>query len=830
MSIGNPVVTAGGTISPPGDPSVDRITYARVVYDSQKFFLYDDTEYGSFDPTKKGEEFFIFVPFVDANGTTKPSFVADTSWAGLQKSSSGFVTAVNSIMPKIIVPSTLIVDNGIMTPEGTFEGDWYSGGGSFSLNFSWELVSFNGTPIGGSTTNVYEFAQVGPNYGSQYVTIKAKDDAASTDNVMIMKLEENGAVEPSDCEGGTVVKGAFILMLNVVPTRTTSGSPDKASENLWSVTLEFGEVKMIITDSGSTEISLGQNGGGGETNKTTVNLAEGKAKNGPPQQQNMTEKDPYVILIYPVWNGLVVASGIQDAYATVFSSSYYVPKLKSASIMTDPYSNGFDPVNPADVLVVADSTVLVDFGDTLDVTIKNCRADLAYLPCYFSKSCYFDEWRMYADDNAEVTYSYHVYPIWTKNNTSTDLSPAPNVTDTGDVGSIEDTHYGITEWRLDQDNYNRVGAEIFGSILKTNEHWNFPIKNGNGTFSLTASGGSPGGPGGNWNDYIQSVTVTTSLDGSSGSIVVDKYGYAGQHAVPDQSIGSIIIDVAGQTGTVSGTIFKGLAMGVADNRTSDGGTFTIPLVGLEKKLDDIMLINVPFFDGETLGVAINFLTKYAGIAAQTGFANTGVTLGVTDDIAAVRFDWKAGTTVRSALEDVMADTLHNYVVRDGYIYFYSLNSVTGLPNIAGTDWKGGYPDAKTIMYDATPDFEDLKNEIVVLALQQIADGQGTNIQNMPAFPRIIVKSVATTPDVPWAKTMVRPLPGMLDMQKIDLSAQKLTASCSVYELMGRTSIPGNALIRPYDTWGNFIIYSVTQNIDLKTKTWTTDLEFMRSMR
>ena len=823
----NPVVTIGTNIPTPSDPSVVRKTFARIVYDSQKFWNYADAEFGSFDPTSKGEEFYVFVPFLDSN--PQPSFVSNDSWTGLQKAPSGFITAVNSIMPKIIVPSQLLVDNGIVTPNDTFQGNWFDGA-AFYENFSWDLVSLNGNPIGGS--DVYKYAQVGPNYGSQYVSVKAKDDAVgASGNHFIMTLEEPGNPPPAnDYEGGLVVKGAFILMLNVVPSRPTSKTPSDASKSPWLITLEFGEVKMVITDSGSTEVVLGQTGGG-EENKTTINLAEGKAKNGPPQQQHMTEKDPYVILIYPVWNGIVIASGVQDAYATVFSSSYYVPKLKAASVMLDPYSNGFDPQAPAPVEVDAPADVMVDFGDKLTLTADNCRFETAYLPCYFSRKCWFDEWRMYSDDQSGVvTYDYYVYPIWTANNTSTTLNPAPTVTDSGYVGSIEETHYGTTKWRMEQNLFNRVGGEIFGSILRTDETWQFPIKNGNGSFNISSSGGSPGGTGGSWTDYIQSVTVTINPEGSNGSITVDKYGYAGQHADVTQSIGAITIDATGAYGTFGGNIFQGFGMGIADSRSSDGATWTIPLIGLEKKLDDIMLINVPFFDGELFSKVIDFLTRYAGIIADTSHANPSIPLGVTDDIAAVRFDWKAGTTVRSALEDVMADTLHNYVVTDGVIKFYQLDSTTGLPVSLGTDWKGNYPNYKTVMYDATPDFEDLRNEVVVLALQQIPEGQGTNIENMPAFPRIVAQTVSTVPDVPWAKTMVRPLPGMLDMTKITASASKLTASCSVYELIGKATIPGNAGIRPYDRWGNFVIYGVTHNIDLKSKVWTTDLEFMKNTR
>jgi hypothetical protein len=582
----------------------------------------------------------------------------------------------------------------------------------------------------------------------------------------------------------------------------------------------------------------------GELNKTTINLAEGKTKGGPPQQQHIADKDPYVILIYPVWNGIIIASGVQDARATVFSSSYYVPKLKEASIMNPPYSNGFDPTAPAAVEVGVMNTpltnpanVLVDFGSTLTLTATSCRCDIAYLPCFFSKECWFDEWRMLADNQPGVVdFTYDVYPIWTKNGTPSTLLPSPPslpVQDSGFAGSITDTHYSYIQWRLHQDKYNRIAGAIFGSILRTKETRDFPIKNGNGNFDVGWTGGTPGDPApGNWKDYVQSFSVTINLDSSSGSMTLDKYGVAGQHAVATQKLGAITVEAQGGYGTQSGSIFQGLGMGISDNRTSGGAVWTVPLVGLEKKMEDIALINSPFFDGETLAVVADFLCKYAGLIPDFTYANPSVQLGVSDDVNVVRFDWKAGTTVKAALDEVMADTMHQYVIRDGKVFFYQLDETTGLPvNAGGSDWESTYPDTKVVMYDAAPDFEDMRNEIAVLGLQQIADGKNAEIEGLPTFPRVAVRhDIATTPDIPWAKTLVRPIPGYMTMNEFDTYANKLAGAFSIYELIGKTTVPGNANIKPYDTWGNLVIYGVTHNLDFKSKTWTTDLEFMRKSR
>lgn len=858
----NPVLTIGNSIPVPADPEVIRTTYTRIVYSSEKFYTYGkgefDPTYTTYDPTKMGEEFYIFIRMDNALGPgglppgVKPDFVTGTpttgSWSSLKEAPSGFITAVNSVMPRIIVPSEILVDNGIKTYQNLAKAV-YKDGGVWKDLFNWELVTLNTTPI--LDTDTFKYAQIAGYHGSQYVSSKAKDDTVA-ENTMIMKLEN----PPSPPLGSAhdwlkadssnlVVGGAFELMLNIVPSRAATADPADVAKKKWKVTIEFGEVVIIIDDTGSSDVSIGDTVPPipyADHNTTKVNLAQGKGKMGPPQVEHIHEKEPYILLVYPVWNGLVIASGVQDAYATVFSSSYFVPKIKKASIRNAPYSVWFDPTAPAAVEVNCGTAVgnadwvLVDFGSKMTLTAENCRFDAAYVPCFFSKKMWFDEWRLQNDDNpGTVSYTYDVYPIWTKNNTASSLTPVPTVIASTFAGTVADTHYTYEKWRLEQDHYNRYAGEIFASILKVSEKREFPIKNGNGNFDITWTGGTAGDstPAGSWKDYVQSASVTVGLDGSSGQLTVDKYGKAGQLAVADQNIGAITLEVTtGANDTTIGSIFKGLGMGIADNRSTGGANWTVPLIGLEKKMDDMALINVPFFDGETLQVVGDYLCNYAGLIPDYTFADPTKQLGVSEEVNAVRFDWKAGTTVKQALEEVMDDLIHHYVVRDGKVYFYELDPITGLPITGlGTDWEPSYPSTKVVMYDASPDFEDLRNEIVVLGLEQVPDGKGTEIDNLPTWPRIVVRpNIATDPDVPWARTLVRPVPGLMTMVKFEELADKLAATFSVYELIGKTTIPGNADIRPYDQWGDFVIESVTNNLDFKAKTWTTDLQFMRKTR
>lgn len=827
----NPVATIGNSIPTPPDPQVVRKTYTRIVYDEQQFVLYKPGEDDStFDPTSMGQRVFVAQRLGFTGLLTQPTFISSETWGIVKELTSVIVTAVRSVMPKLLVPSQILVDNGPLSDEETYMGFYYQGG--WKDLFNWEGTDANGAPIASWGTEFFRYAYVAGVNGSLYLTTRHKDDLTAV-NSLVLELNQPTTPPTGEWEESElVVKGAFVLMLNVVPTTSGADSPENANQNPWKVTVECGDIKLEIGEAGSLAATITS----GDNNTVTGNLAEGKAKAGPPQQKYIVDKDPYVIFVYPVWNGIVVMSGGQDARGVIQTSSTFVPKWKEASIFVG-YSNGFDPANPAEVEVgvVHDSKdVRVDFGTSMMVTAANCRIDLAYLPTFFSTKAWFDEWFVASDDQPSISYDYDVYPIWTKNGTDYDLGSI-NISNSGIQGPVDNTTYRYIKWRLeraDTTKYLRWAGEIFGSVLETSETREFPVRNGNGNFVLAWTGGAnPGNPGdSDWTHYIQGIQVTMDIDGSNGSITVDKYGVAGQGAVPTQCIGAITIAATGGYGTNDNggaVFFQGLAMGIADAAAAATGTWTVPLLGLEKKMDDIALINVPFFDGKTLNEACIFMSKYAGINLDMSHANPAITLSVSSDINTPRFDWKSGTSVKSAMDDIMTDTLHSYIVADGKIIVYRLSDTTGLPMSPGPDRSAGYTDTKTVSRDKTPNFDNLRNEIVVMALEQVPEGKGTEIEEIPLFPMVESRTNTTVPDVPWAKSIFQPATGALTRTQLRNFADRIASKTKTYYEIGSLQIPGNATIRPYDMWGSYIIKSVSHNFDFSAKTWTTSMELIR---
>jgi len=842
----NPVVTVGDTIATPADPEQEWEQFTRVTFEQKKFFVYAQGEsglgvgtgVGDFNASLLGEDYFIFYPIMDV--VSKPDFITDNSWTSLKLSPSGFVNPVtHSVLPMLLIPTDILVGNGWKSYGNKLFAKYPDGGYGWKNLFNWEIVTWNGASVGAMTTILYDLAQTGGFMNSQYISVKAKDDADAS-NIFVMKLE-NPASPPLGSShdflkadsSNLVVGGAFAILVNVIPHRQATASPLAVGKEPWEIVFELDTPTFIkLTESGLEIATEGDAtyAPGGEGNYTPIDLAEGKSKQSPPARPHMHDKEPYLILVYPVWNGFIVTNGIQAAQSSVAPSSYFVPKFKKATILDAEYnpSGPFDPTAPAvmEVGIGTTNVAKVDFGPKVTVTAKNCRFEMAYQPMFFMKQCKFDQFFVAAKDTANDEYTYNIWPIWTKNGTATTLTPpVPAITTLPGVQANQ--FYWKSTWALTNPDFDRYGAELFGGIMQVKTKSKFPVKNLNGNYALGFGAANPGDSAstGNWEDYIQSVNVTVGLDGSNGTISVDKYGVAGQQATAVQSIGAITLSATGGYGTQAGSIFKGLGFGVADAQSADGATWTVRLEGLEKKLDDIALINVPFFDGFKSGVVMTFLAKYAGLIDDQANADPNIDLTISEDLNVPYFNWQTGTSVKSALDQLMDNINHNYVVRDGKIFFYRLDPVSGLPTAVTTDWEPTYPSTKLIMVDESPDFEDLRNEIIGIALQQVPEGQGAKLENLPIFPRIVALNNTTNPVIAWSKALVMGLEAMLAPADIDAVMQKVKAKATNYIVVGSTQIPGNANIKPYDKWGSLWISSVSHTIDLVSKVWTTELQF-----
>jgi len=860
IAASNPVVKIGNSIATPADPVVERKTYNRVIFEKQRFYPYkDDDDPAAFDANKYGDRSYLTLNF-DQAGVDQPEFSKGDVWNATKKMPTAFVTSQMSVAPQMIIPNKWIAANGVKTTTAVELGKlsaWDVKDGEVYDAFNWQVQTHNGLPV--DLVNVHHYARTNDVGKVGYVSFGYKDEDV-VDNTLVVELDQPVSPVPAEELGvkdygvePLVGGGACLLTLNAIPF--SAGSVPKADtlESPWSMEIVMGELILRMSQAGMLSAGIGVDGAG--INWVGVNLVEGKTKGVGPQSDELAGESPYTILIQPVWNGVIISSGVQTSRTNQFSvvttqsAGVYVPKLKTASALSEPWSKRFLTTEPLPVFVYStteetdsplapEEETVVDFGTKVTVTALNCAFDIAYVPVFYSPIGSFDEWTLTSKSVDDVVeYTYMTYPIWTANGTDMELRAGPR---DGKDGELDGTIYRAMRWEIakaDGDEgkglWCRRHGELLGTIVQVVEKQEGGIVNGNGNFVIewTGAAGSRGDPDtkGDWQEYIQSITLNIGTDGSSGTMTIDKYGCAGQHAVVKQSIGAITIDVQEEpSGCTGGMIFKGLGMGIADARNSSGATWTVTLAGLEKKLDEMMLVYAPFLDGETLLTAIGYLAGYAGLIADTSAAAEGEVLASSLDINTSRFDWKSGTPVRQAIEDVMNDVNHTYVVRDGKIFVYELDDY-GLPKTLGRDWEPLYPSTQMVSDEQNPDFEDLRNKVVILGMEANFQAEGANTDEANAgVLRVAVRNSVTVPHVPWERPLVEAMPGYIDEDTLEEFADRRRNQSRRFLMAGRISIPGNAGIKPYDRWGGYVINSVSHNLDFVAKTFTTDLDLLKS--
>ena len=881
--------------------------YSIINFKDFKFFVYGLGEESDSGLVPAQADSFYFWSAGNANNWTSGSgspvpFINDLAWGdygtpGIVNSPSGFLAPTGTLFPKLAIPSFDLVDNGIEI--GTDVGAY----GERRGVFNWTVSEINGSPAALSGEEILDYLETSGEEGAKYVSIKYKDDDVSSSSIKLncqVNSERSAILSGyAPVPDSLVGHGACLLMINVAPNNSGGGTTGLASgDETWRIKIDFptGEISLSFDNTGSMLVDVA-----GTITKAQLN--QSRAKEQPPQFQQLCKngQTPYCIVIYPVWNGVVVSDGIQDAVGNTVTSQY-CPKDKRAHPTDETYFGpAFDPQadlgtpeslwggdgsgSPSEggsdgdfpttlnFEVSSPSNVTVNFGSSLtagiDVEFNGCRADIAYLPLFHLPNLRFDQFYLSGTDGGDNRYWQWIYPIWTANNGyfvidryNIDLTYSNPTAGTG----VEYRRMEVTGFSDDATFYDRYGGEIFGYYFQSDEDSQINVINGDGNYPLVSFWNSPGAnvsgdpsPISGWKNYIENLNVSIGLEGSNGSISVDKYGIAGQRAEPIQNIGSLRLyaygtypgdfndqwdgshppTAYGKTAGTDNILYTGIGMGVAQSDDSNGGSFSIPLEGRYKKLEDIMLINAPYFDGYELVDVLEFLCKYGGLFFNSALQYHGNVINLTtpivssENISSPIVDFKAGTSILDALNQICELTHHSfYIKRDGKIHFYELGS-NGLPvtGALGYDWAGLYGSTgytlKMNSKDSTPDFADLRNQIVGIA-QTETNASGSDIKEIPLFPLTVALANPTTPTIPWSKQWVYPINGVVDETTLNGILNNAAALSQRYLLSGNITIAGNPYIEPYDRWTiegtTYIVESVGHSIDFNGKTWNTTVQ------
>jgi hypothetical protein len=371
-------------------------------------------------------------------------------------------------------------------------------------------------------------------------------------------------------------------------------------------------------------------------------------------------------------------------------------------------------------------------------------------------------------------------------------------------------------------NYNpevRVPIQVWGGVIADriiveNGFIESPPANADGVLSVNAIS----------IPRIKSVNIQRSLDGASGDLVWDRFDPLTQtvDSRPFQEVGAIQIQAIGGANTRPGIIFTGIAYGNAEEDQPGENLVRIPLKGRESKLSSeggLGLINVPFFDGYDHRDAMTYMAVYGGFPIDTRLA-TPFRLISSYNINNPVIDFPMGTPVSQAM-----DTIAQY---GGALYYFDRFGTCiyiDVEKSTGVNWN--YPDLALESFSDEPDSTWVRNQIIILALvayPQIGKPV-TNFADVPTQAVMLSVNMNTYPTFAWVKMAVYAIPQMVrDVNELQRQALRIAQGQSRPRSSARCKIPGNALIELLDTInGKWIVTSISHQIDLQRKTWSTDI-------
>jgi len=409
--------------------------------------------------------------------------------------------------------------------------------------------------------------------------------------------------------------------------------------------------------------------------------------------------------------------------------------------------------------------------------------------------------------------------------------------------------------RFNECNYSRYPIIMFGCTVVRKEEINFDnIHNDNiPLFNL----------GTNWTDCILNAQISYNLDSVSGSLTLDRFAlnqiYGNSSDFGLQQIGQIDLDMIMSKSGIDaigtqkygfklgrniesnqGTFFKGFGYGFGYDQSSDSHTLKIPIFGIDKKLNEMKLLNSPFFDGETVKKTVDFMCGYGNVEPDYSYAKTDDKLSSSSELGQVLHEFKAGTSLWDAIQEASEDTTHYAIVQpDGKLYLYKFDQYGQPDSSYFTPINWDYPNARIINTSKNPDFSQFYNKIVVLAQQNNAAAVANNgdrnpldyeksSDQIPLFPIAVGADLTqqTIPHIPWEKLIIYPLASSFwTKEALAKYAKVLARQALQIFYTGTTSIPGNLGIRLWDKFNDlYWIQGITHTFDATTKSFTTDLQ------
>ena len=365
-----------------------------------------------------------------------------------------------------------------------------------------------------------------------------------------------------------------------------------------------------------------------------------------------------------------------------------------------------------------------------------------------------------------------------------------------------------------------------------------------------------------WEKFITNVSVQHGLDGTTGTLTLDKYLMMRLNLSPFQVIGALTLvaqngfynqdgtTMNGGTHTIVpyeqyelpwGQFFKGYAMEIQDQVSDSSSTLNVRLVGIQKKLADMKLVNCPFWDGDavfTSGVdgVLNYFISYTGCRLKyvPEFSKQGVS--VNDIILPRSWDWKApavnfvlGTPCLDALREIAKKINHQFIIQpDGCGYFYHMDRY-GCP-----EWVYNGPIVATftendiISMDISPYLENRYNTFLTMGILAKRETQDGSLFPAGEEPGMKFSQVSiTSNNYPWSRIYTFAEPGIVTIKELE-EFHRINVQFGTSEIFqGNVTIPGCHAFCLFDRIMigavSFYLTGINHNLNMQTKEWTTSL-------
>lgn len=543
------------------------------------------------------------------------------------------------------------------------------------------------------------------------------------------------------------------------------------------------------------------------------------------------------------------------------------------------------------------------FQGNITITWTKCLGNFAFCPLYFYNKLYFDlffKGGFKESGSGNATYTYNVFPVCATNGKkSTDNNGAKPLQVThfyNDNKLKQAIYHAAVEYEGDSE--SRYPIEMFGAVVAlTIEGNTFDIANGNGIFSFNnnvidtniVSGNATTTP--SWFELITNCQITCGLQGPTGSLTIDAYPLTDSMNQKQFSynVGEIDLNIQVGTGPAQ-MLFKGIGLQMSKSLSDNNYQYTINLVGMQQKIDDMKLVCAPFWDGDKLQAICLYFQNYLNVPLNmvsyevspsdsetvvvdkvipnalpvdgnaettgtwlsntqtlidTGYKSIYFRVPRSTEWESPAIDFPTGTSCLQALKTLANKTSCYFTVGlDGHCYFYELN-LNGIPYYC-QDSKGTFITTgvkfelnQLISFSLQPSLENKVNAVATFGFLQKRFSNGkVNTSNIKGstMPGSYYTKLTTAQQgsitIPWTKAMVYVQQGFLT--KTELLASHVNrlkfGIASIFQ--GSVTVLGNTKINHiYQTITigetQFFVINIQHQIDVSSKTWTTTYGIQR---